>query len=71
MARTPTQTSEILAQDMQRLLRILRRAQDNTSRPRKDNEDLIRCLNRSIEILSKTERAVPAASLPGRRAATG
>ena len=69
MARTPTQTSEILAQDMQRLLRILRRAQDNATRPRKENEDLIRCLNRSIEILSKTDRADAAPNGPSRRAA--
>lgn len=69
MARTPTQTSEILAQDMQRLLRILRRAQDNKTRPRKDNEDLVRCLNRSIEILSKAEQAERVPGSPKR--ATG
>jgi len=63
MARTPTQTSDILAQDIQRLARILRRAQDNDTRPRKDNEELIGLLNRSIAILAGTARA----NVPARR----
>lgn len=60
MARTPVQSPDILAQDMQRLTRILRRAQENKSRPRKENEELISCLNRSIAILAGTVRAEPA-----------
>ncbi len=60
MARTPVQSPDILAQDMQRLARILRRAQENKSRPRKENEELIGCLNRSIAILAGTARVEPA-----------
>ncbi len=60
MARTPTQTPDILAQDMQRLARILRRAQENQTRPRKENQELIGCLNRSIAILAGTSARAPA-----------
>ncbi len=57
MARTPTQDPDILAQDMQRLTRILRRAQENTTRPRKENLDLIASLKRSIQILAGSTEA--------------
>jgi hypothetical protein len=61
MARTPSQGADILAQDIQRLARIMRRAQENKTRPRKENEELLGCLNRSIAILAGTMRAdVPA-----------
>jgi hypothetical protein len=66
MARTPTQGPDILAQDIQRLARILRRAQENKTRPRKDNEELIGLLNRSIALLAGTMRA----DVPARRTGT-
>lgn len=59
MARTPTQDPDILAQDIQRLTRILRRAQDNKTRPRKDNDELVNLLSRSIALLAGTARAQP------------
>jgi hypothetical protein len=66
MARTPTQTPDILAQDIQRLARILRRAQENDSRPAKVNQELIGLLNRSIAILAGSAGA----SVPVRRTGT-
>jgi hypothetical protein len=66
MARTPSQGADILAQDIQRLARIMRRAQENKTRPRKENEELLSCLNRSIAILAGTMRA----ELPVKRTGT-
>lgn len=52
MARTATQGPDILAQDIQRIALILRRAQANTSRPTKENAELVDCLKRAIAILA-------------------
>jgi len=58
MGRRATQSATIVAQDQQRLLRIMLRAQQNTERPRKINEELIAALNRCIAILAGTANLV-------------
>ena len=57
MGRPATQTSTAVAQDQQRLIRMVMRAQENRHRPRKLNAELIACLNRAIAILADTAAA--------------